>query len=348
MLLCLSSGGSRRYRDDVLRAAGLPAGTVLRFRYDQKYLSPGLSQQVDDTSIQGRCALIAYSDNSSRELQPVFIPCRYAKITKARRIGTTVSFDLKVAEFALAPDLDAFATEIKQLSAGQAPKRDVDGTLGGLFCIALHANPKAITKSVKDEFWQSFISQITDRADFRSYDAFVLLRGVFDSKGHILPPGDGGVYKLYGGRQYDLSLYQFHPSRTPNGDSITASAASDRIQFTSTPTLVLDSRYDHKDIHFTALPGSERDRSFFQIKIVKKDNPLTAVEFELNYVMPVPFWRTVGLITGTAAFLAIPTVTSALTDSHLHGRKFEFLVAVTLLSSLAAATIAAFGIRRIL
>jgi len=39
MFVCLSSGSSARYREDILRALAMPVGSRLQFRYDQKWVA---------------------------------------------------------------------------------------------------------------------------------------------------------------------------------------------------------------------------------------------------------------------------------------------------------------------
>ena len=40
MLTLLSSGATRRYRDDIIRALALPVGAELQFRYDRRFIEP--------------------------------------------------------------------------------------------------------------------------------------------------------------------------------------------------------------------------------------------------------------------------------------------------------------------
>jgi hypothetical protein len=42
MLVLLSSGATRRYRDDNIRTLALPRGGELQFRYDRRYIDPAV------------------------------------------------------------------------------------------------------------------------------------------------------------------------------------------------------------------------------------------------------------------------------------------------------------------
>lgn len=49
MLLCLSSGFTPRYRDDVLRAISMPSGSHLRFRYELSLIPVSLKPLIAGT-----------------------------------------------------------------------------------------------------------------------------------------------------------------------------------------------------------------------------------------------------------------------------------------------------------
>jgi hypothetical protein len=347
MLLCLSSGSSRRYREDILRAAGLPFGSLLRFRYDQKYLGQNLISDIATSKLIGSRALVVYSDQAAKDKQPTFLPCRYAKVQAAEQVGTTISIDLKLEDFAFAKDVDSFKNEIDGLSASQTPKRKLDGSIEGLYCVALNAEPKAVTESSDEEKWEFFISQIAARSDFAGNDAFVLIRGIYSVDGSLVKPDNSGEYRLRGSSMYTLRFYQYHPSRTPAGDHIKVTASSERIAFISNPVLTLDSRYDHKDLRFEISPGLDRSHSFIQVALEKKNDPDAEIVFDLTYDVPFPFWRTLGMIALTASLLAAPTLAAAAVNAALSHRRFLFVALVSVLSSIVVALLATFKLRRL-
>src|SRR6266704_881345 len=86
MLLYLSSGHSRRYREDVLRSAGLPKGAVIQFRYDERHLGTGVKGLISTGKVAGNDVLIAYSDQSAKDKEPELYQYHPAKIPVATKI----------------------------------------------------------------------------------------------------------------------------------------------------------------------------------------------------------------------------------------------------------------------
>jgi hypothetical protein len=78
--ICLSSGASPRYREDITRALALPVGTVLQFRYDKAYLTQAVRIAVEQGTAAGQPAIIVYIDQSVQGQAPSYVPCRYARI----------------------------------------------------------------------------------------------------------------------------------------------------------------------------------------------------------------------------------------------------------------------------
>jgi hypothetical protein len=52
MLVLLSSGATRRYRDDIIRVLALPKGAELQFRYDRRYIDDALLTGIDTNKVK--------------------------------------------------------------------------------------------------------------------------------------------------------------------------------------------------------------------------------------------------------------------------------------------------------
>lgn len=108
MFICLSSGASPRYRQDILRAIAMPKGSQLQFRYDSSLLASGIRNSIGEISKMGGTCLIAYIDQSDQSKEPELIPCRFAQLSDVKAHGTTVSLTFIVEDFACAANIPEF------------------------------------------------------------------------------------------------------------------------------------------------------------------------------------------------------------------------------------------------
>src|SRR6266540_2461948 len=124
MHVCLSSGGSPRYRQDILRALAMPFGTDLQFRYRKKWLSPDTAADVPKMKDKRPRALIAYIDQTDPVRLPSLVPCRFARIVEAISLGSTVTLTLRLEGFAYASDLDAANADLRKLATNVPEMKD--------------------------------------------------------------------------------------------------------------------------------------------------------------------------------------------------------------------------------
>src|SRR6266478_8670615 len=178
MFLCLSSGASPRYRQDVLRALSMPHGSLLQFRYHRNWIAKGILQSPQFSRDRESLALIAYIDQSDPKKTPELVPCRFASIVEAKVHGTTVSLLLELKEFALAADLAGFNKELQATSAGSLPAWQADGKLKGEYWLELAPNPATSIRSEKLEDWESIVAQLVQRADFKDETCFYAVQGI--------------------------------------------------------------------------------------------------------------------------------------------------------------------------
>ncbi len=137
MFVCLSSGASPRYRQDILRALAMPKGTRLQFRYDLRWVAPAILDRLSAGSGNGTQCLIAYIDQQDKTKIPELVPCRLAKLSDAQTLGTTVSLGLVLDNLAYAEDLGTFNNEVKTASAGTLPAWQPDGKIRGSYWLVL-------------------------------------------------------------------------------------------------------------------------------------------------------------------------------------------------------------------
>jgi hypothetical protein len=345
MLLCLSSGHARRYREDVLRSAGLPAEAVIQFRYDDRHLGPGVRSLINAETIVGHQVLIAYCDQAEKDREPEMIPCRYATIVSFERAGTTVSVKLRLQDHAYSEQLAAFNTELHQLTAGLIPHRTETGKVAGSYFVELNVEPRALVRTRGTENWQRLTEQLASRADFNGYETFLLVRQVSGSSGTAVSANRAGQIELKAGTRYVVKLYQYHPTKVPTATRIEATTANTRVHFLSDSSFPLDSRYDHKELYFEVRPGIEADES--TLKIVQKNGAADefSVEYDLPFTISSGWIRALGYVLLLTLCLAAPHFVSELAK---HTPPNWTLIGVATVSSICAALIAVFQIRRII
>jgi hypothetical protein len=348
MLLCLSSGHSRRYREDVLRSAGLPSGAIIQFRYDDKHLGPGVKTMINTGTIAGNHVLIAYSDQAERDRDPELVPCRYATILSLERAGTTVSLKLRLQDHAYAENISAFNIELRQLSAGLTPHRVGAEKISGCYFTELNVEPRAISRTLDSENWQKLVDQLASRSDFQNYETFLLLQSIRMVSGKQAPVESGWHIQLKPASRYVLKMYQYHPTKIPVATQIEVMSTTTRIRFASYSTFMLDSRYDHKELVFESTAGLDAEQSL--IRIVQKNvrNEELTVSYDIPLAISNGWGRAVGYALLVALLLAAPHVTSALTNPSLTDWKLGTVLWVATISSVCAALLAVFKIRRIL
>lgn len=331
----------------MLRSAGLPKGALIQFRYDERHLGPGVRGLVDTGQVVGKDVLIAYSDQSAKDRDPEMLPCRYAVVASFEKAGTTVSLKLRLLDHAFSDRIAAFNTELKQLSAGLIPKR-VAGKISGCYFTELNAEPRALVRTSNGQNWQTLIDQLADRVDFQIYDTFLLMRSIVGTSGITVESNENGQLQLKPDARYTIKVYQYHPNKIPAANRIEAASASSRIHFLSDPILVLDSRYDHKEFLFETTSAIDGEES--TIKIIQKNisNEDSTIEYDVRFSIAPGWGRAIAYAVLIALLLAAPHFTTLLATTALNGFKLALLLTVAALSSIGAALIAVFKIRRIL
>jgi hypothetical protein len=179
MLLCLSSGFTPRYREDILRATAMPMGNSLRFRYELPLISENLLNKFKNCYLKGESVCIAYLDRSDSTCAPTIIPCRIGTLLKSEVCGNFCILDFKLGAFGITRDVQAFNDEILG-EAEQLPYWD-GGKIRGYFCQSLKSEPTSLITSFEISDWQHLIVTLKKQSDFLGESFFYYVQGVFPS-----------------------------------------------------------------------------------------------------------------------------------------------------------------------
>src|SRR2546422_500513 len=99
MLVLLSSGATRRYRDDIIRILALPAGTDLQFRYERRYIQKEVLDRIEAGQLKNEPAIVLYLWSDREKLHTECVPCRFVTVVEAEFAGASCIVRLRVGSF---------------------------------------------------------------------------------------------------------------------------------------------------------------------------------------------------------------------------------------------------------
>lgn len=345
MFICLSSGASPRYRQDVLRAMAMPKGSRLQFRYDSRWIAPGIRDRLSTGGAKSTPSLIVYIDQHDSTKVPELIPCRFAMLVDAVSHGTTVSLVLALEEFGYAEDLNAFNNEARSASAGTLPTWQPDGKIRGAYWLEIGQEPRTVVKSLKLAEWEKIVAQIAGHPDFAHESYFYTMEAMIPVGLEIPVSPQGGVYELAPSQEYELRIYHFHPANVPVGPRLRLDTSSRWLTFTTNPLLILDSRYDLKRVRLKTGRPTARETA---VLTILRDGTIgeANLEFDLPLQIRGTFWSTLGYGTLLGILLAAPQVVAAFSNPTLPLRNATVISIVSGILGLGAGIVAAFGLKK--
>lgn len=350
MFLCLSSGQSVRYRLDVLRALSMPPGTYLQFRYDLKYVAPGVRAACEKEFPHQKQALIAYIDQADKSRAPEIVPVRFATVQDGQILGTTISLRLCLEQFAQAEQLDAFNSEVSQISAGTIPQLQTDGKIKGFYWAYLNAEPRTVIRSSTASSWQEIAGQLAAHQDFGSEEFFISVVGLKRDrwgKGRAILPTQG-EFRLDPAKTYSLQIYQFHPRTTPINSLIQLSPSATALQVTSEPSLAVDSRYDHKQVSLKTSALMDEERVRLRISCRNDETKSDGLYFDLACTVKGSRKSSIAYAFILAAALAAPNLLALFSNPNISKEVFPYAVIINIAASVLAAVVAVYRIRKLL
>jgi len=349
MFLCLSSGSSPRYREDVLRSLSQPWGSILQFRYLKRYLAPGVLEKAQAAKETQTQTIIAYIDQSDPSRAPEIVPCRFASITAVVAVGTAVTLQLELQEFGIADDLAKFNGELKEKSTGNLPAWQGDGEtkkVRGHYWLEISADPTTAVRSHKLDDWEKIVAQLAVRSDFKDQGSFYTVVGVNEIPSRSAVSVSKGQYEFRPGKEYELSLYHFYPSDVPLEATLSLSTTSQWLTFTTNPILQLDSRYDLKHARFIAGKPTSKENAWISVMRNAGNHPLPYVDFDLMGLIRGVFWGRLGYGILLGLFVAGPSIVVALSNPSLPASKALPVCLMSAALGVAGGIAAAFGMKK--
>lgn len=321
MLILLSSGARRRYRDDIVRALAQPAGSVLRFRYGEKHVATSVLDTVRAGKLDDQRALVCYFSATTK-----LVPCRFAHIDRAELVGSSLMLSLRIAEYVTKLDDGAIRSLMTPAELAQVPvKQKVAATgeerVAGPFAFSIAA-PLSAMASLDATNMRSF-EKTAEELGAAGFGAdtpasFFAIRAIKDNAGKAVAI-DKGRYALKSGKRYTIDVYSYAPSgesEPGSADTLTFDTNDDALDVTSPGTAKLDSRYDLNQFSFTTEPRlrSLAARLKFALGVAGAGAPKTLEErcdINLDLDISGALWMTIARIALIAAGTALPAIIGA-------------------------------------
>jgi hypothetical protein len=356
----LSSGATRQYRDDIIRALALPEGAALQFRYRlDGNVCPFVQSHISDgATFDGATALLCYFDRVLEEA----VPCRFATIVSVRRHGSTVSIKFRIAQYAKAIASQASFTSMLRAvctsDCGSVPSSanpaEPLGTkrLLGHFWLAPTIIPASVVPAGPPEAeasWETAVNELVKRTEFPREVPFLRIQGIYLS-GTKPVAIENYQYRIGANTSAELLIYHYIPEELLPDSTISVSTNSSAIAFTGRSIFVLESPYDLKTVRFVSSNTRERQHGVIAITY---SSPKLGGDLVLDLPVAVGAgWRRTLLVAATiGVFLwvnaTLPSLRDLLTsNSAISDSGKVKLLGFQLAAAFAAAAMAAFGIRK--
>lgn len=349
MFVCLSSGHRPRYLRDIARSLALPRGTWLAFRYDRRWVAPDLQERLDAPKrrkkLSGADVLIAYIDQSDESREIEVVPCRHATLVDVVSVGQTASLQLELGKLAHAAEIATFNEELRERAA-LLPRRTAGGVDGAYWFETDALSPIELSES--ESAWEAIVAQLAPRSDFSHERFFYKVQGIVDVGRGKSVRAKKNTFRLRPGRDYELRLYHFYPGEENVDAEVQASATGAPIEFTTTPELLLDSRYDLKRIPFRTGSPVPSARGVLTLRRRSREVESKDWEWDLDLGLRVraAVFRQLLFALLVAGLLAATPILAAYSNSNLSSSDQRIIAIVAGLSSLLVGITAAFGLRR--
>lgn len=355
MLLCLSSGATPRYRQDILRAVAKPVGSDLRFRYGLELIPESLKQDIGRTNLVGEKVCIAYLDRSDPARQPEAVPVRAATVIRAETFGDFCVFDFRLDDYFVARDIAAFDTDLRS-AAGSLPKWDAANPteLTGKFCERLPRELTSLVTSTSVADWQQICKTLSKHADFRDEPFFYRVESLQDVDKKVPIPLTNGIYKFAADTLVELRLLHYAPSLDTNKTSINdtswllSEASEDVLSFVTSARLAIDSGYDVKAIRMRAAPVTRDVDSMLTITRKLPAVGGTVSDPVWDFDLPLRVTRNVGKMLLQGGVLGVLVACQGLVVIANNPQITDKLVpcVLALLAGLATGYVAIFNLRK--
>jgi hypothetical protein len=263
LLILLSSGARRRYRDDIVRALAHPAGTELRFRYGKAYVADAVLTDHQRGTLAGQEALICHLADQPGGKPALLVPCRFVKVSRAELVGSSLILTLTAGEYAQQLDDGALRALMSDEERALLPNQSSDAAapVGKFaFPIAAPLTAKHAPDAASGSAFEA-TAEVLRAVGFGAHEpmAFYMVRkliatGTRLGDDDVAIAASEGRYALFSGKRYALDVYSYAPdgdTKPSDASTLTVEADDSDVKFSSETAAKLDSRYDMNRFRFS-------------------------------------------------------------------------------------------------
>jgi hypothetical protein len=339
-ILLLSSAMRPRYREDILRCIAAPVDAVIQFRYQKKWIACSSPE-----CLTGKEGLVCFIGDATTGPQPL-TPVRYVKIEHVSIHGTTVSLQLRAADFALA-NTSAFTEGVNKIAAGFHPRRIDQSPPEGKWVFPVGLEDITIERSTSLTIWEKLVQELSGEPEFTDEKLFWTVVGIepIANLSSDYREMKRWPTALKRGSTSSLVVYHYSPSGDPQERSYITVSGGGSVNSLSSSQVPVDSRYDLKRWRFSSLAtGYGPEAGWIAI------NAPTGWGLELPLTTDRAYLRAGGLGLLIGLFLGLPGAAAAFRDlPSIADERFmpaSILAGISLIGGILAGLAAVFGIRK--
>ena len=279
MYLCLSSTSRDGYGKDVVDTLAAPMCGEHQFRYDQKWVDPVIRPLADQGKLPANAkCLLCFIDLRGDPKDPFVLPLREATLTQVIPVGSTYTLVFRLGPFRRPRNMRQFSEaartalpELHHIDDAQG-KREPRGFLWIDAKDQLDSEFNALsTDGNRALEWEQIVRDYLDvmnspeqfATEFYDKDFLTSTEGKFKDQSpfyvfHGLKSVPGGklvesetkdnrsAFKLAPDSTYELSFYQYHPSRDFPKVQLSLSTTHDGASIVGNQSHAFNTRYDVK------------------------------------------------------------------------------------------------------
>lgn len=338
MYLCLSSASRDGYSKDVVDTLAAPMDGERQFRYDQKWVAPAIRELADHGKVPANAkCLLGFIDLRGDPRDPFVLPLREATLTQVIPVGSTYTLVFRLGPFRRPSDMQQFSKVARKSFSDLHHFQEKGEPEGFLWIDAKDQLDSELKPAVTDHNWaleweqivrdyleimnspKLFTTEFCDEAALTSaagkgedqspFYVFYDLKSVPDGtrvKSEIRE--NKSSFKLAPDSTYELSFYQYHPSKAFPNVRLRLSTTHEGARIVGSESHAFNTRYDVKRFTLSttsALSGASGN--ILVSRLFADGASVTSVEdIYLHYGVASSKCKLAAYIVGIAAVLAFP------------------------------------------
>lgn len=277
LLYLFSSNARPLYARDVEVVAGLPAGCVFKFRYNEGYVQAAIKDRWRADTLKTHQGVVVFSMQHPAKYHPaVLIPVRQVEVVRTWVDGTTYLVEFRLDRYAPVAGgsnkegstIRKFNDELGAVLAENRPDTGVSAVLAPAVYDEWPAFDGVDGNHPKD--WEVVVSSLARTGVFANH-RHVRISGVQGADGESVEAANG-VFHLVGGRTYSLALSHHQVDDIAAVEWLAVASDDDVIEIVSSSRVPIASKYDSMTVLFKAVTTTAATRTTITVAPEKADS----------------------------------------------------------------------------